>query len=123
MTVAFAALVFVAACAGQSGSNPQKIADDMTHQVYADDVDGFASHFDDTTKPTVKRADVGALSDKMHQLGDLQTIAQHDANPDQGRYRYDVTFSHGSMLVEVRVDPTGKVGAYRVIPQTGPASK
>jgi len=88
----------------------------MTHAVYANDLAGFTSYLDDSTKAQVTRGDFGALSDRMHQLGDIQSIAQHDAEPDMGRYTYDVTFSHGSMLVELRVDPTGKIGAYRVVP-------
>jgi hypothetical protein len=112
----------LAGCSG-AGSNPQKTADDMTHAVYANDMAAFTSHFDEKTKATVTRSDLGALSDKMHQLGDLQNIAQHEAKPDEGRYTYDVNFSHGSMLVELRVDPTGNVGAYRVVPQSAPATK
>jgi len=124
LTLAGALLAFatLAAC-GQGSSNPQKTADDMTHAVYANDMPAFTSHFDEATKATVTRSDLGALSDKMHQLGDLQTIAQHEAKPDEGRYTYDVTFSRGSMLVELRIDPTGKVGAYRVVPQAAPAPK
>ncbi len=112
------AVLSVLAGCGAQGS-PQKTADAMTHAVYANDYDKFTSYLDDATKSTVTRADVGALSDKMRALGDIQTIAQHDADPDKGRYTYDVTFSHGSLLVELRVDPTGKVGAYRVVPKGG----
>lgn len=120
---ALLACAMLTACGGQAGSNPQKIADDMTRSVYADDTAALAAHFDDKTKVTVTRSDVGALSDKMHQLGDLQSLVQHAAKPDEGRYTYDATFSHGSMLIELRVDPSGSVGAYRVIPQAPPAAK
>jgi hypothetical protein len=118
---ALAALLVAGLLAGcGASSNPQKTADSMTHALYANDLAGFQSYFDDSTKATVTRGDMGALSDRMHQLGDIQSIAQHDANPDAGRYTYDVTFSRGSMLVELRMDPTGKVGAYRVIPAPAP---
>jgi hypothetical protein len=117
--VALLALGSLAGCAGKS--DPQKVAEDMTRAVYADDLNGFAGHFDASTQPTVTRADLGVLSDRMHQLGDLQTVAQHDADPDKGRYTYDATFSHGSLLIELRMDPTGKVGAYRVIPEAAPS--
>ena len=112
-----AALSLCVALAGCGASaNPQKTADSMTRALYANDLGGFTSYLDDSTKAQVTRGDFGALSDRMHQLGDIQSIAQHDAEPDTGRYTYDVTFSHGSMLVELRVDPTGKIGAYRVVP-------
>jgi len=118
---ALSALLVVAVLAGCSaGRNPQKVADDMTHALYANDLDRFSGYFDDATKATVTRGDMGALSDRMHQLGTIQSIAPHDADPDAGRYTYDVTFSRGSMLVELRVDPTGKVGAYRAIPPAAP---
>jgi hypothetical protein len=117
--VALLALGSFAGCAGKS--DPQKIALDMTRAVYADDLAGFSAYFDASTQPTVTRADLGVLSDRMHALGDLQTVAQHDADPDKGRYTYDANFSRGSMLIELRVDPTGKVGAYRVIPESAPS--
>jgi hypothetical protein len=114
---ALGALLVAALLVGCSSSrNPQKVADDMTHALYANDLDRFSGYFDDATKATVTRSDMGALSDRMHKLGDLQSIAPHDADPDAGRYTYDVTLSRGTMLVELRIDPTGKVGAYRVVP-------
>jgi hypothetical protein len=112
LLLAFAVL---AACA--SKPDPQKIADAMTHAVYANDLGSFTSYLDDSTGATVTRGTFGALSDRMNRLGTLETIATHDADPDKGRYTYDVTFSKGAMLVEVRLDPSGKVGAYRVIPK------
>lgn len=115
LRIALLTLVVLAACAPKS--DPQKVADAMTHALYANDVAAFTSYLDDSTGATVTRGTFGALSDRMNRLGALATIAQHDADPDKGRYTYDVTFAKGSMLVEVRFDPSGKVGAYRVIPK------
>ena len=103
-------------CAPHS-STPDGIADAVTRAVYANDLDGATADFDDETKAQISRSSLGELSDRMHALGELQSLAPRSSDPDRGRYEYDAHFTNGAMLVEVRIDPSGKVGAYRVAPE------
>ncbi len=115
---ACALLAFVAvACAAQSQADPQQTAEKITRAVYANDLGTTVANFDDETKKSVTREALGDMSDKMHALGDLTSLAQKSANPDTGRYEYDAHFTSGTLLVQLRIDPSGKVGAYRVVPE------
>jgi hypothetical protein len=64
----------------------------------------------------VTRGDLGQLSDQMHRLGTYQGLSQTNADPDRGLYDFDLKFASGHMTAKVRLDPSGRVGAYRVIP-------
>ncbi len=99
------------------------LADRITRAVYADDIDATTADFDAATKQTITRLQVGALSDRMHALGSYTSLTQRSAQPDSGKYAYDAHFTHGTLLIELRIDPTGKVGAYRVSPESGPATR
>ena len=107
-------LAAASACASSSSPSPQDLADQTTKSVYASDYDGTIAHFDDDLKRQVTRGSVGSLSDRMHALGAYQSLAQTSTDPDHGRYVYDATFDHGHLRVELRLDPDGKIGAYRV---------
>jgi hypothetical protein len=108
--IAFA--VALSAC-GQS-SKPQSLADQTTKAVYNVDLDATQANFDDDLKKTVTRASVGALSDKMHALGGYKGLKPTASDPDKGRYDFEADFDHGVMMVEMRLDPSGKIGAYRI---------
>ncbi len=110
----------MSACASHS-NDPRQLADRITRAVYANDFDTTVADFDDATRKSVTRSGVGDLSDKMHALGNYESLGQRRAEPDTGKYAYDAHFSNGTMLVELRVDPSGKVGAYRVSPENPPA--
>jgi CO/xanthine dehydrogenase Mo-binding subunit len=114
-----AAIVLLAlldACAPHV-NDPRAIADRITRAVYANDITATTADFDDETKKTVTRSQLGDLSDKMHALGDYRSLTQRSADADTGKYAYDAHFANGAMLVELRIDPSGKVGAYRVSPE------
>ena len=109
-------LLALGACASQPASGPAQTAEKITRAVYADDVAATSADFEDALKGTVTRSDVGFLSDKMHALGDFESLASLNSAPDSGRYAYTANFAKGRMVVELRIDPDGKVGAYRVVP-------
>ncbi len=111
-----ALLSFALTSCGTNAETPAQLADRITRAVYANDLDTTLASFDDATKRAVTRTDLGALSDRMHALGTISAIKERSGNADTGRYEYDVTFTGGSLLVQMRVDPSGRVGAYRVIP-------
>ncbi len=123
LRVALAASLFasVAACASQATTDPAATAERITRAVYANDLDTAVANMDDQTKKSVTRSELGELSDKMHALGDLKSLAQRSADPDSGKYEYDANFTSGAMLVQIRIDPSGKVGAYRIAPEGAPA--
>ncbi|GAC1312582.1 MAG: hypothetical protein NVS2B3_16120 [Vulcanimicrobiaceae bacterium] len=107
----------LAGCAAPGVSAPQRLADRITRAVYANDLSTTVDLFDDTTKAAITRAELGGLSDRMHALGDFKSIVSRDGNPDTGRYEFDASFTGGMMLVQMRIDPSGKVGAYRIVPE------
>ena len=107
----------IVGCASSApGADQAKIADTITRAVYANDYDATTANFDDATKKTVTRSDLGELSDRMHALGDYQSLSTRSASPDTGKYEFDAVFTGGTMVVELRIDPDGKIGAYRVVP-------
>jgi hypothetical protein len=114
-TLAAGAILTLAlsACGGPS---PQKLADDTTRAVYAGDRAGTIANFDDQLKPQVTRAQVGAISDAMHMLGDYKGLQMLDHDGTAGRYDFVANFDKGTMLVMVRMDSNGQIGAYRVSP-------
>jgi len=111
-----ALLSFVFASCATHTESPADLADRITRAVYANDLDTTLASFDEATKHAVTRTDLGALSDRMHALGTIASIKERTGNADTGRYEFDVAFTNGSLLVQMRVDPSGRVGAYRVIP-------
>ncbi len=115
-TVASALALATAACA-QKHDDPLALADQTTRGVYNVDYDATTARFDDALKAQVTRASIGQLSDQMHALGAYHGLKQTASNPDKGRYDYEAAFDNGTLLVELRIDPNQKIGAYRVVPQ------
>ena len=111
---ALASIAFVTAC---GGNDANATAERITRAVYANDLDSTIATFDDQTKKDVTRGELGEISDMMHGLGDFKSLTPRSANADSGRYEYDAAFTKGSMLVQLRIDASGKVGAYRVAPE------
>jgi len=108
----------LAACSNApSAGTAQQLAERVTRAVYANDLDTTLGTFDEATKRDITRAELGALSDRMHAVGAFKSLVQRDGNPDTGRYEFDASFSGGMMLLQMRIDPSGKVGAYRLVPE------
>ena len=117
---AAACVMLLAACGGgKGGGQAQSSADSTTKAVYNDDVDGVISQFDETLKTQVTRSEVGILSDQMHKLGDYRGITYVSNDPNKNEYTYRADFTKGSMNVVVRLDPDGKLAAYRVFQPAG----
>lgn len=111
---AIALALAASACAHHD--DPQALADQATRGVYDVDLARTTAHFDDALKNEVTRASIGSLSDKMHALGEYRGLKAVSSDPDKGRYDYQAAFDKGTMLVELRIDPDEKIGAYRVSP-------
>jgi hypothetical protein len=97
---------------------PAALTDSITRAVYANDYEGTTAPFDPQTKAEVTRTEIGRLSDRMHALGSYQGLTQTKADADRGLYEFDLRFASGHMTAKLRVDPSGKVGAYRVVPNS-----
>ena len=106
----------VSAC-GARHDDPQALADGTTRAVYDVDLDRTTEHFDDSLKSQVSRASIGQIADRMHALGTYHGLKPLASDPDKGRYDYQAAFDKGTMLVQLRMDPDQKIGAYRVTPQ------
>jgi hypothetical protein len=117
VTVATIVAVGAVACAQSAArTDPQTMADETTRGVYDADYDRTTKDMDAALKLQVTRGTIGQLSDRMHALGALQNFKLTSSDPDKGRYDYEATFDRGAMLVQIRLDPNGKIGAYRVSP-------
>ncbi len=119
--VALALLAVVpAACSGAlaGGGSAQAAAEGVTTAAYADNFAGVTEHFDRQLRATVSRAEVGALSDKMHALGTYQGLTYVSGDPTKSEFTYRANFSNGSMSLVIRMDPSGKLAAYRIFTPT-----
>ena len=114
--LAMLAMVALAACSSPAGA-AQSSADAVTKAVYANDMASVSSNMDTTLQGQISRGDVGTLSDKMHALGDYKGLTFVNSDPTKSEYTYRADFATGSMNVVVRLDPDGKLAAYRVFPQ------
>lgn len=113
---AAALAVLLTACAGGAASSEQKMADSVTRAVYDDNYAGVTANFDDALKPEVTRTQVAQLSDVMHKLGDYQGVTMTSNDTVNKRFDFEAKFSKGTMTVKMRLDPDGKIAAYRVVP-------
>ncbi len=105
----------LAACAS-GGGNEQKLADSVTRAVYNNDMAGVTANMDSSLAPQVTRASVGTLSDEMHNFGTYQGLTETGTDIPAHRYTFDAKFDKGDMTVQMRLDPDGKIAAYRVTP-------
>ncbi len=109
------AVVLLAGCTSSPSTGAaQSTADGVTTAVYNNDIDALTSNFDDQLKSQVSRAEVGALSDKMHTLGAYKGLTYVSSDPAKNEFTYRADFDRGSMNVVLRLDSDGKVSAYRV---------
>ena len=112
------AIVLAIALVACGAPTPQRAVDQTTRALYEGDRDAAVSSFDEPLKTEVTRAQVGAISDAMHMLGAYKGLQPLETNTGaNGRYDYAATFDRGTMLVMVRLDPDGRIAAYRVSPQ------
>ncbi|HYK54077.1 MAG TPA: hypothetical protein VEV38_11155 [Candidatus Eremiobacteraceae bacterium] len=111
LVVCCCAVLALAGC----GSSESRTADDVTRAVYNDDIDSATKNFTPDLAKTVTRQELGQLSDLMHQHGDYKGLKQTGTEPD-GAYDFEADFSNGTLIVKMKLDSSGKVSGYRVIP-------
>jgi hypothetical protein len=114
LALATLAMALAATGCAHRGNDPQTLADDTTRGIYNVDLDATTAHFDGALKSQVTRASMGELSDKMHALGAYQGLKPTTSDPDKGRYDFQAAFDKGTLVVQLRLDPDGTIGAYRI---------
>lgn len=112
---AILACAVVAAALAGCGSNPAKLADTTTRAVYDNNIDAVQQSFTSQLAAEVSRAQLGQLSDVMHAKGDYKGLTQTGTEPD-GAYDFRADFTNGSFIVKMKLDNSGKISGYRVIP-------
>lgn len=110
------ALLFLAVTAACASNDPQSAANGATQAVYDNNLSAVQPYFDDALRSQVSRASVGVISDKMHAMGNYNGLTLLGSDTTKREYTYRATFSKGTVNVVVRVDPDGRLAAYRVFP-------
>ena len=117
--LAAALAVLLAGCsAGSASDRAQKLADDATKAVYNDDMAGLTANMNSALVPTITRAQLGDLADKMHALGDYQGVTPAGSDTLKSEYDFKAKFDKGTWTVILRLDGDGKIAAYRVAPSS-----
>jgi predicted component of type VI protein secretion system len=117
--LAAALAVLLAGCsAGSASDRAQKLADDATKAVYNDDMTGLTANMNAALVPTITRAQLGDLADKMHALGDYQGLTPAGSDTLKSEYDFKAKFDKGTWTVMLRLDGDGKIAAYRVAPSS-----
>jgi hypothetical protein len=116
--VAYAAIALAIAASGCARhTDPLALASDTTRGVYDADYAKTTEHFDAALKLQVTKPSLVRLAGQMHALGAYRGLRETASDPGKQRYDFQATFDRGAMLVEVRLDPNGLIGAYRVVPE------
>jgi hypothetical protein len=119
--IAYAAVALAIAASGCARHDePLTLASDTTRGVYDADYGKTTEHFDAALKLAVTKPSLSDLAAKMHALGAYRGLHQVRSDPDKRRYDFAATFDKGAMMVEMRLDPQGMIGAYRVVPEVPP---
>jgi predicted component of type VI protein secretion system len=117
--LAAALAVLLAGCStGSASDRAQKLADDATKAVYNDDMAGLTANMNAALVPTITRAQLGDLADKMHALGDYQGLTPAGSDTLKSEYDFKAKFDKGTWTVILRLDGDGKIAAYRVAPSS-----
>jgi hypothetical protein len=107
-------LASASAC-GEKQPTSEITADKAIRFIYAGDVHNTQQLFDADVRRTITPDSVNQLSSLMNSFGDYLGVTQIAATSDR-RYVLEAQFAHGSMLVQLRLDPAGKVAALHIIP-------
>jgi hypothetical protein len=110
-------LLTLVACRGVAedpAGRAQGLAEAVTNAIYANDRDGVRSQLDENVARLVTRAQVGALSDKFHALGEYRGLTFLVSDPTKNEFTYRAAFAKGNVNVVVRLAQDGRLAAYRI---------
>ena len=122
--VAYVAVALAIAAYGCAHhDDPLALASDTTRGVYDTDYAKTTEHFDAALKLQVTPASLNTLAARMHALGAYRGLTPASSEADKQRYSFEAAFDKGKMVVELRLDPNGRIGAYRVVPEVAAAPR
>lgn len=110
-------LLALVACRGvaeDATGRAQGLAQAVTSAIYANDPDGVRSQLDEGVARLVTRAQVGALSDRFHALGEYRGLTFLVSDPTKNEFTYRAAFAKGNVNVVVRLAQDGRLAAYRI---------
>ena len=90
------------------------MADGTTKAIYNDDYAAVTAKFDASLKSQVTRTQVGALSDRLHHLGNYQGLTLTDDDVAKNEYSYNAAFTGGTAKVIERLDGNGNLAAFQI---------
>jgi hypothetical protein len=109
-------LAFAAATAcSQNRPAAETTVNEAIRCIYAGDVRSTQQLFNDDVRGTITPDSVDRLSRLMHAFGDYLDVKQIAATGGR-RYDLEAQFANSSMLVQLRLDPAGKIAALHLIP-------
>ncbi len=104
----------LASCGGSPAGQALSQADTVTKAVYNNDPTAVQQNFDPALKQQITRAQIGLLSDKLHKMGDYKGLIYVSNDALKNEYTYRADFANGTAPVILRLDPDGKIAAYRI---------
>lgn len=114
--LAAATVLGLVACAGEN--HYEKLADDVTKAVVANDMRPVEGEFNALVRPKlVSRVRVGALSDRLAALGKFEGVKEDTPSGAQaGEHDFAARFVKSTWRVRMVVDADGKIAAYYITP-------
>ena len=102
-----AAAVILGACSFES--KDERLADEITKAVVANDLNPVMKDLTPGTDKKVTRSMVANWSDELSAQGKLQSVKENNANCDPGWHCFDVQFEKAKYTERMALDENGKV--------------
>ena len=121
LTLRFAlAALGLAVAAGVSACAPdapkaQQVADNVIRSIAAGDRNGAVNAFDGTVRPSVTPSSFANASRLVRTFGSYHYTTEVAALPGE-RYDLEANFDRGSMLVQLKLAPSGRILALHMTP-------
>lgn len=116
--VVLATTALIACHGARTDTTPHAVAltvtDAATKAVYNDDLNAMQARFDDELRKMVTIDQVAMMSTKLKALGSYKGLEPTAADEAKGRYDFSARFDQATIPVHVRLDPDGRLGAYRM---------
>lgn len=112
--ITFSITLGLTACTTKPAT-PEDLADRVIRSIDAGDLQGTASAFDGSVRNTMTPASFDTVSRMMRSFGTYRSTHQISALPN-GRYDFEANFEGGSMLVQLRLNPSGRIVALHLVP-------
>ncbi len=114
-TIAVAAAALAAAgCAGEN--HAEKLADQVTRAIVANDMRPVESEFNALVRPKLmERERVGRLSDQLAPLGSFKRTKENTpAGSPAGAHQFVAEFERGTRIEDMTLDSDGKIAAFHI---------